>query len=241
MATTIKGEKGKTTVGAKTRSTSKIKSRGRGQTKIGKPARKPKNRKVKARVGAGALKRKSNKGGVGPTPSLPPSVASGGLEFWAPTIESAVATMDRTITLNLFYAEAGWNRFLFKRKNLTTQITTEFAFDVDLQSTDDLHFTVDDIGQALRDHRDPIGLDPETSYEYRVTAFYRYYGYSPWSDAVIGTTLNTPFQPTFQDTLGYDEEGWEGYCLVQRIEEQAQLSDLKKRYYRRVEAECDAI
>ena len=84
MATTIKG---KTTVGAKTRSTSKIKSRGRGQTKIGKPARKPKNRKVKARVGAGALKRKSNKGGVGPTPSLPPSVASGGLEFWAPTIE----------------------------------------------------------------------------------------------------------------------------------------------------------
>ena len=145
MATTIKGGRAKTTVTAKARSKTAIKSRGKSQTKIGKSARKPRNKKLKALAGADASKLK---GGAGIAPSLAPSVASsgGGLEFWAPTIDSAVATRDRTITLSLHYNEAGWDSFVFKRTNLNYQTTTEFIIDVPLNSTDDVYYTVDDIG-----------------------------------------------------------------------------------------------
>jgi hypothetical protein len=61
MATTTKGGRGKTTVGAKTRSNSKIKLRRGSQAKIGKPASKPRTQKVKAGADGDASKRKSMK------------------------------------------------------------------------------------------------------------------------------------------------------------------------------------
>ena len=71
---------------------------------------------------------------------------------------------------------------------------------------------------------DDTELDPQTSYRYRVGAIHPP-GDPEWSgvygdpnEQITATTLNTQFGPTFENTLRYDEEAWEGWCLVQRIE-----------------------
>jgi hypothetical protein len=204
MATTIKGGKRKTTVGAKKRSTSKKKSRGRGQAKIGKPASKPRNKKVKALPGAD----ESGRAGL----------AAAGLPLpGPPTIESAIGVADRTIRLSWHYNDYPWrDQFHFQRKNLTSQTTAEF--DADIVRSHTGHYTFDDIGGGTVLTR----LDPQTSYEYRVAAYVAVWNageiLGPFSDPVTGTTPNTPFQPTFEASLLNDEGGWQGYCLVQRIE-----------------------
>jgi hypothetical protein len=113
---------------------------------------------------------------------------------------------------------------MFRRTNLTFGTTEEFEVLVNPGSTTHIH---DDIGRSYHDHRTEPLLDPETSYRYVVGAIH------PPGDAelvgiywnpeqsVTGTTPNTPFEPTFEGTLGNDEAGWGGYTLVQRIEPDA--------------------
>jgi hypothetical protein len=202
MATTIKGERGKTTIGAKTRSTSKIKSSGRGQTKIGKPAGKPK-KKVKTSAEKVPSKGKTLKRVAGLAPS-----GGGHVQIWPPTIVSALGTSARTILLNWTF-DLSSKRFRFKRKNLNTLTTTEFQIGFPSIAHD----------YSWNDNGGGTPLDPGTSYEYQVSAYHsELYMYGPWSDPVTGATINASFEPTFESTLPYDEEGWEGWCLVQRIE-----------------------
>jgi hypothetical protein len=101
-----------------------------------------------------------------------------------------------------------------KRTNLTSGRSRRF--DILVAHSDTRHYTFDDIGDGTILTR----LDPETSYEYQISALViRWEGIieGPRSDPVIGTTPNTPFQPTFEALLLNDDEGWQGRCLVQRI------------------------
>jgi hypothetical protein len=205
MATTTKRGRGKTTVGPKARSKTEIKSRGGPQTKIGKPASKPRNKKVKALGGA------DKSGGAGLASSVAHTLPLPG----PPTIDSAVGIADRTIRLSWRYNYYPLGKFSFQRKNLTLKTTAQFDVHVDPPNTPPSaqHYTFDDIGGGTILTR----LDPQTSYEYRVAALVEPGLFSPLSDPVIGTTPNTPFEPTFEALLLNDEGGWEGYCLVQRI------------------------
>lgn len=203
MATTIKGRRGKKSGGAKARRKTEMKPRDRNQAKIGKPTSKPRTQKVKAAADEDASRRKSMKR----TARLAPS-GGGTVWFYPPLLDSAVGMPDgKTIRLTWFPAHND-SQFAFKRTNLSSQVETRFrvSFTPPLSHP----FT----------HDDKFGVDPETSYRYIVAALYDVFpsGLGPWSDPVIGTTPNTPFLPTFEGTLRGDEEGWEGYCLVQRIE-----------------------
>ncbi|MET0689183.1 MAG: fibronectin type III domain-containing protein [Methyloceanibacter sp.] len=62
---------------------------------------------------------------------------------------------------------------------------------------------------------DDTGLAVWTFYRYRVRTVYTP-GHSEWSAPKGARTL--PFMESFGSTLTEDEEGWEGYTLVQRIE-----------------------
>jgi len=144
--------------------------------------------------------------------------------LFPPVLESAVGVADRTIRLTWRYRREDLTNFMFRRKNITLNRTEEFEVLVSPGSTTHVH---DDIGRSYRDHRKEPILDPETSYQYVVGAVH-----PPgdpeavgvyWNDdqPVTGTTPNTPFEPTFEGTLRYDEGGWQGRTLVQRIEADA--------------------
>src|SRR5262245_2231289 len=205
MATTTKGGRGKK-VEAKARSKTQIKSRGGTRTKIGKPASEPRHKKVKARPGVA----ESGAGLVAPEEP--------------PIIDSAVGIADRTIRLSWHYAYDDspelpviWpnQRFHIRRKNLTFGGGRQL--DILVPHSDSHHYTFDDIGDGTMLTR----LEPGASYEYRIAAnVIRWEGIieGTYSDPVIGTTPNTPFQPTFEASLLNDSEGWQGRCLVQRIE-----------------------
>lgn len=68
---------------------------------------------------------------------------------------------------------------------------------------------------------DTGGLEAVTAYEYRVGG-QQSDGSIVWSPPVTGTTLG--FEETFRETLTLDNEGWEGYTLVQRIEASALMA-----------------
>ena len=63
---------------------------------------------------------------------------------------------------------------------------------------------------------DDSGLNPATSYAYRVRAIDASGEATDWSASVSGTTL--PFVPTYAKTLTVPAPGWEGNTVVQRIE-----------------------
>jgi hypothetical protein len=135
---------------------------------------------------------------------------SGGgvVDYYPPYLDSAVGMPDgRTIRLT-WIPRHGEPRFLFRRTNLTSLIETAFWVGFSPPLPNPLT------------HDDKVGVDPQTSYRYIVAAFSDLFssGHGPWSDPVTGTTPDTPFEPTFEGTLRGDEEGWEGYCRVQRIE-----------------------
>jgi hypothetical protein len=63
---------------------------------------------------------------------------------------------------------------------------------------------------------DDTGLEPATSYRYRVREILANGDANDWSAPVTGTTL--PFTSTYAKTLTVPSAPWEGYTLVQRIE-----------------------
>jgi len=63
---------------------------------------------------------------------------------------------------------------------------------------------------------DDSGLNPATSYTYRVRAVDTSGEATDWSASVSGTTL--PLVSTYAKTLTVPAPGWEGYTIVQRIE-----------------------
>jgi hypothetical protein len=63
---------------------------------------------------------------------------------------------------------------------------------------------------------DMDGLEAVTSYKYRVGGQQNEGSAVVWSPPVTGTTLG--FEETFRETLTLNNDGWEGYTLVQRIE-----------------------
>jgi len=143
---------------------------------------------------------------VGSSPS-----GGGHVEIWAPTLQSAVGTSARSIRLSWYYALSP-SAFRFERTNLTTMTTTAFEFSVPVVINS---YTFDDDDGGA-------GLDPQTSYRYRVAGYHsELYAYTPWSDPVTGTTLDAPFEPTFQASLGLNSPGWQGRCLVQQLTDPA--------------------
>jgi hypothetical protein len=115
-----------------------------------------------------------------------------------PTMLSAIGKSVRVIHLTWTYADpdAGPPKW----------------FDVERTKLPEL--TVAPLFQASSPHDDQ-GLEPATSYSYRVRAVFSD-DPSGWSESVVGTTLS--FEETFSETLTGDDDKWEGYCLVQRIE-----------------------
>jgi hypothetical protein len=139
--------------------------------------------------------------------ALPPS-GGGHVEVWPPTLQSAVGVSARSIRLTWYYSLSPSNKFKFERTNLTYGTKTEFEIAVPA-ITHNYTFDDDDGG---------IGLDPQTSYSYRVAAYHpEFPGYTPWSSPATGTTFDAPFEPAVQASLGLDSQGWQGRCLVQRI------------------------
>lgn len=131
------------------------------------------------------------------------------MEIWAPTLQSAVGTSARSIRLSWSYALSP-AAFRFERTNLTTQTTTEFEFSIPVVIQ---NYTFDDDDNGA-------GLDPQTSYRYRVAGYHsELYAYTPWSAPATGTTLDAPFEPTFKASLGLNAPGWQGRCLVQQLTE----------------------
>src|SRR5262245_10646441 len=126
-----------------------------------------------------------------------------------PVIDSAVGRGISRITLTWGFANPA-QKFKFVRVNPDH---TQFHFDA-------LASPFDDDGHLPNDTQ---GLQPETSYTYRVEAVLNDGSTSPSSGDVTGTTLGfqTAFDETlpFQDqALGHDLGGWENFTLVQRIE-----------------------
>jgi hypothetical protein len=107
-----------------------------------------------------------------------------------------------------YYSLSPSNKFKFERTNLTYGTTKEFEILVPAITHN--YFYDDDDGGT--------GLDPQTSYKYRVAAYHpEFPGYTPWSDPATGTTFDTPFEPTFEASLSVDSEEWQGRCLVQQV------------------------
>ena len=105
--------------------------------------------------------------------------------------------------------------FRFKRKNLTLGTTKEI----------DIVVNPGNFTRIANDNN----LDPITTYTYQIGAVHPpdhpiFPGQIYWNTSQIpvsATTLDTPGDPTFETTLLYDSAGWEGRCLVQRIEPRA--------------------
>jgi hypothetical protein len=138
---------------------------------------------------------------------LSPS-GGGHVQVWPPTLQSAVGISARSIRLTWYYSLSPSNKFKFERTNLTYGTTTELEIAVPA-ITNNYTFDDDDSG---------FGLDPQSSYSYRVAAYHpEFPGYTPWSSPATGATLDAPFEPAVQAALGLDSQGWQGRCLVQRI------------------------
>jgi hypothetical protein len=136
------------------------------------------------------------------------SSGGGHVEVWAPTLQSAVGTSARSIRLSWYYSLSPSNKSKFERTNLT-YLTTK-AFEITVPAITH-NYTFDDEDGG-------VGLDPQTSYKYRVAAYHpELPGYTPWSDPATGATLDAPFEPALDASLGLDSEGWQGRCLVQQI------------------------
>jgi hypothetical protein len=142
-------------------------------------------------------------------------LSGGPVQFYPPAIDSAVGIGPKTIQLTFHYVIEEISTFRFKRKNLTLGTTKEIE-------------AVVNPGSFTRIFNDN-GLDPATSYTYQVAAvhppdFPVLAGKVYWNTSqipVTGTTLDTAGDLTFETTLQYDSAGWEGRCLVQRIEPRA--------------------
>jgi hypothetical protein len=123
-----------------------------------------------------------------------------------PTIVSAEGQSGTVIRLKWTYDPAAG--FEFERTKLPEQPTQLFNVPGSPHEHDD-----DNEGQ---------GLEPNTSYQYRVRAIRSGDGEkSEWSGSVIGSTL--PFETTFAWTAEEqarcrDAPGLQGFCTVQRIE-----------------------
>jgi len=149
----------------------------------------------------------------------PPPSGGGHVTLYPPYLVSAVPTRDYTISLTWFYRREDISEFQFQRTNLTLLTTDSFVV------TDPTRVPNPPGYQGGRTWAfDDTELDPQTSYRYRVGAIHPP-GDPEWSgvygdpnEQITATTLNTQFGPTFENTLRYDEEAWEGWCLVQRIE-----------------------
>jgi hypothetical protein len=142
-------------------------------------------------------------------------LSGGVVHFYPPAIDSAVGIGPKTIQLKFHYVIEEISTFRFKRKNLTLGTTKEIE-------------AVVNPGSFTRMFNDN-GLDPTTSYAYQVAAvhppdFPVLAGKVYWNTSqipVTATTLDTAGDPWFETTLQYDSAGWEGRCLVQRIEPRA--------------------
>jgi hypothetical protein len=142
-------------------------------------------------------------------------IASGGVvELYPPVIDSAVGIGPYTIKLNFHYRRTDLSKFRFKRTHAALGITQEFQVDVNPGS----------YNRTFNDNP----LDPATTYKYQIGAVHPS-GDPEWIGIywntpqipVSATTFDTAGESTFENTLSYDSEGWEGYCLVQRIEPHA--------------------
>lgn len=140
--------------------------------------------------------------------------------LYPPQFLSAVATRDYTITLTWYYRREDIARYAFERTNLTLQTTEQFEVTSPTQVANPPGYQGGRTWQF-----DDTGLDPETTYRYRLLGAVHppgdpevvgVYG-DPNSEQLTATTLNTPFEPAFEAPLGLDSDGWQGYCLVQRI------------------------
>jgi hypothetical protein len=142
--------------------------------------------------------------------------------LYPPRFVSAVATRDYTITLTWYYRREDISRYAFERTNLTFLTTEQFEVTSPTPVANPPGY------QGGRTWAfDDTGLDPQTSYRYRLRGAV----HPPGDPEVVGvygdpndqaniltaTTINTPFEPAFQASLNLDSGGWEGYCLVQRI------------------------
>jgi hypothetical protein len=124
-----------------------------------------------------------------------------------PAIVSAEGKSASVITLAWTY-DGSAAKFEFERTKLPEQSTDTFKA----------------ASSPYDDNNQDQGLEPETNYLYRVRAILSDGEFSEWSsDApdVPGSTL--PFETTFawtseEQALSRDSAGWEGFCLVQRIE-----------------------
>jgi hypothetical protein len=135
------------------------------------------------------------------------SPSGGSVNVFPPTLKSAAATSGRNIRLTWSYLPH-ITKFKFERTNLTFSTTTAFEITVPA-SSGDRTFDDDDGG---------AGLDPQTSYRYRVAAYHpEFPGYGPWSDQKTATTFDAPFETVFSAPLDLDSDGRQGYCLVQQI------------------------
>jgi hypothetical protein len=116
-----------------------------------------------------------------------------------PTMVSAIGKSVRVIALTWTYADpdAGPPKWFEVERTKLPELTVDPLFEA---------------SSPLDDQ----GLEPATSYSYRVRAVFSDGATSSWSESVVGTTLS--FEETFSETLIKDDANWEGYCLVQRIE-----------------------
>jgi hypothetical protein len=139
-------------------------------------------------------------------------LSGGHVEFYPPAIDSADGIGPKNIQVTFHYVIEEISTFRFRRRNLTLGTTKEIDFVVNPGSY--THMFNDN------------GLDPATSYTYQVAAvhppdFPVLAGYVYWNTSqipVTATTLDTAGDLWFETTLLYDSAGWEGRCLVQRIE-----------------------
>ena len=132
------------------------------------------------------------------------------MDVYSPQFVSAVPSRDYTISLTWWFVGVGEPaKYVFGRTNLTTLITESFEVTSPTRVGSEAWMF------------DDTDLDPQTSYRYRVAAVYEgpnTFGTLRSEDTITATTIDTPWGPTFENTLRYNEEGWEGWCLVQRIE-----------------------
>src|SRR5262249_35753763 len=111
-----------------------------------------------------------------------------------PIIDSATGKDGTTITL-MWHSGAVPQNFQFERTDPNGNIT---------------NFDAPSPPAPL----DDTGLDPATSYRYRVHGVFSNGDTSDWSAFVTGTTL--PFASTYSKQLTSPGIGWQGYTLVQR-------------------------
>jgi hypothetical protein len=143
---------------------------------------------------------------------LDPRTGQTGVQEFAaqPIIVSAVGKSVSIITLKWTYDnDLAETKFEIERTRLVPPNVIEPPIFVEVSYP----YEVDDPPSV-----DDPPLFPSTSYLYRVRAGDKNAPHSEWSDYFPAFTLS--FETTFDahSDLTLDEEGWEGRCLVQRIE-----------------------